>query len=66
MMVIDAKYSFGDIVYCVTDAEQCLIIVTELKICPTGIIYVCSKNRESASFYDFELSLEPNQELKYK
>lgn len=57
MMVIDNKYTFGDILYLVTDQDQLPRMVTAIIACPAGdILYELSCGTLSSKHYDFELS----------
>lgn len=64
MMVIDNRYTFGDIVYLKTDPEQSPRMVTQIRVSPDGLYYDVSMGTIQSSHYDCELSLEPNIVLK--
>lgn len=66
MMVIDNKFEFGQVVYLKTDTDQLPRIVSEYRVCPTGIIYVLSCGERTSNHYDFELTSEENVSLKVK
>lgn len=56
-MKIDNKFTPGDFVYLVTDAEQEKRIVTAIKICGDGgLLYELSSGTSSSEHYDFEIS----------
>lgn len=60
MMVIDNRYSFGDVVYLKTDREQAPRIVFAYKVTEREVLYELACGEESSLHYGFELSLEPN------
>lgn len=64
-MRFSCKYGFGDIVYLVTDPEQHKYIVCEIEFRPGAVVYHVACGRETHAAYEFELSEEPNNELKY-
>lgn len=65
MMILDEKFSLGEIVYLNTDIEQYPRCVTGYKIRPGGlIIYMLSCEGEETSHYDIEITKEKNQNLK--
>lgn len=67
MMVIDNKFSIGEIVYLVTDDEQKPRIVTYIKIKPGGSVsYELTNGAFCSEHYEFELSAEENIEMKVK
>lgn len=55
------QFQIGDVVYSVTDREQCEMFVTGYKIRPNNhISYFVSCNGMESIFYDFELSKTKN------
>lgn len=65
MMVIDNKFSIGQIVWLKTDTEQLQRIVTAIKICgDNSFFYELSCGKECSDHYDFEISDEVNNEIK--
>jgi hypothetical protein len=64
MMVIDNKFSIGQIVYLVTDSEQLKRIVSRIIVTPTGLVYELNSGVVQSSHYDFEISDEINVLVK--
>lgn len=60
MMVIENKFTHGDIVYLKTDKDQSPRIVFALKVYKGEILYEVSCGTHNSSHYDFELSTEVN------
>lgn len=61
MMLIDAKYDIGDMVYLKTDSEQLQRIVTRVNVFKNGeLMYQLSCGANSSDHYDFEISIERN------
>lgn len=56
---IELDYDIGDLVYLVTDQEQFLRMVTEIRISPTSVMYMVSCANESSEHYAIELSSDP-------
>ena len=60
-MVIDNKFSFGDIVYLKTDKEQLPRIVTCILCYKQGeLIYKLTCGTTQSDHYDYEISTEIN------
>lgn len=64
MEVFTSKYGFGDTVYLVTDPHQEKYIVCEIGFKPGATVYYITCGRESHTAYEFELSEEPNNDMK--
>jgi hypothetical protein len=60
MMVIEAEYNFGDIVYLKTDSEQKPRIVFAIKVYKTDVLYELACGTTTSMHYDFEISKEVN------
>lgn len=60
LMLVDAKYRIGDMVYLVTDPEQTAYIITRIQILPGGtLIYFLNNNATNEScHYDIEITKE--------
>jgi len=59
MMLIDNKYELGSPVYLVTEPEQLLRVVTDIKIgLDGGLIYTLALGIESTQHYELELTKE--------
>lgn len=59
-MVIDNKYTFGDIVYLATDVDQSPRIVTEVIVAKDSILYELSCGERCSNHYDIEITSEKN------
>ena len=60
-MTINNKYHFGQIVYLVTDEEQCQRIVTGYIIRPqSAILYMLTCGTAETNHYEIEISPEKN------
>jgi hypothetical protein len=58
-MVIDNKFSHGDIVYLTTDPDQRARVVSKISVMPNGLlVYELSHNTYTSMHYDFEISIE--------
>lgn len=65
MMLIKNEHEIGDIVYLVTDPEQCRRIITSMEIFFTGeVIYKLAVADSVSAHYAFEISKEVNIEIK--
>jgi len=64
MHIHKSKYTFGDTVYLKTDPDQHQRIVLELKFSQGQVLYLVGQNGFNSECYDFELSAEPNKNLK--
>lgn len=61
MMVVDAKYTFGDVVYLITDREQLPRIVVCILCYKAGeVLYKLNAGTISSDHYDYEISKEIN------
>lgn len=60
MMILENKFDIGQIVYITTDADQLPRLIIQLKITPSGIIYVCQHGTSGSEHYDIELSSDKN------
>lgn len=58
MMIIDNKFEIGQTVYLRTDPDQAPLIVVQLTVTPSGILYTANAIEYSGTFYDIELSEE--------
>ena len=59
MMVIDNKFSHGDLVYLKTDPDQRARIVSKISVLPDGVlVYELSHNTYTSMHYDFEISTQ--------
>lgn len=56
MMKVNNKYTFGDIVYLITDPEQLKRVVTAIIAKPDGILYEVSQGVDAQNHYECELS----------
>lgn len=59
-MLVETKYTFGDIVYLATDPEQFQRIVTRITLSPGGMIYELSCGASSSCHYEMEIVSEKN------
>lgn len=60
-MVIDNKFTHGDVVFLITDPEQQPAIVVSIEIYKIGeIMYKINRGTVSSYHYEFELSTEKN------
>lgn len=66
MIVIEAKYNFGDIVYLVRDEEQLPRMITMIKVTPGSLIYQLSCGEKYSDHYECEISVDVNQVTKVK
>lgn len=64
MAVFTSKYTFGDVVYLLTDPDQMKYIVCEIEFRPGAVVYHVACGRETHAAYEFELSDEPDNEMK--
>lgn len=65
MMLINNKFKRGDIVYLVTDPEQKRRIVRYITVFDENDIqYSLACGTEFSENYDFEISKEPDQNIK--
>jgi hypothetical protein len=62
----EIPYTWGDIVYIKTDAEQMPVQVTSINLRPTAAIYEVTCAGSVTYHYDFELSFEPSKEYLCK
>jgi hypothetical protein len=62
--IVDNEFAIGDTVYLRNDTTQQPLAVIGIVIHPYHITYKVSAGAFEASAYGFELSLEPNVELK--
>jgi hypothetical protein len=58
MMVVDNKFSFGQIVYLITDSEQKRRMVTKIYLSPNGVAYQLTCGVNESDHYEFEISDE--------
>jgi hypothetical protein len=58
---IKPMYDYGDIVYHLTDPEQCKGIVLGYEVWKSGLKYIVSFNGASEAFYFFELTQTPGE-----
>ena len=58
---IKPKYDYGDIVYHLTDPQQCKGIVLGYEVWRSGLKYIVSFNGASEAFYVFELTETPGE-----
>lgn len=56
MMKVNNKYSFGDIVYLVTDKDQLKRVVTGIILKPDGMMYEVCQAIDTQNHYECELS----------
>lgn len=63
-MVVDNKFSHGEIVYLKTDKEQLPRMVYCIKVFQGEILYECVCGTITSAHYDFELSTEINVLMK--
>ena len=56
---IELDYDIGDLVYLVTDPEQCLRMVTSILLGPNSVMYIVSCGHETSEHYAIELSSTP-------
>jgi hypothetical protein len=59
-----SKFTFGDIVYIVTDPEQSKRMVTELRFSTGQVLYKVAHNGFDTECYEFELSDKVDQSIK--
>jgi hypothetical protein len=59
-MIIDNKYSIGDIVYLKTDKEQLERMVTGVCQKPLSVIYEIASGTSTNWAYEVEMSIEKN------
>ena len=65
MMVIDNKFSVGEIVYLKTDGDQLRRVITALKVLPNDcILYELSCGATHSFHYDFEINEEEDVSQK--
>lgn len=59
MMIIDNKFNFWDIVYLKTDVDQEPRIITQISLCPSGmILYQLSCGLQVSLHYEKEITPE--------
>lgn len=58
---IKPLYEYGDIVFHLTDPEQCKGIVLGYEVWTSGLKYIVSFNGSEEAFYAFELSDKPGE-----
>lgn len=64
MYNFNCKYTFGDILYHRTDPMQRQWIVCEIEFRPGNVVaYHAYCGTDSITLYEFEASVEPNQEI---
>lgn len=56
MMVIDEKFTLGQVVYLKIDPEQRALLVVSISIRPGHLAYVLSSGDETIIAYDIELT----------
>lgn len=61
---IRPAYDYGDIVYHLTDPQQCKGIVLGYEVWRSGLKYIVSFNGDSEAFYVFELTETPGEVAK--
>lgn len=59
-MLIDNKYSIGQVVFLKTDPDQLPRIVTQIKITSKDILYQLSICASVSDHYDYEISENKN------
>jgi hypothetical protein len=57
-MIIDNKYKFGQVVYLITDQDQCKRIVCGIVVKGYSLLYELAHMGEVTTHYDFEISTE--------
>ena len=65
MRTIDNKFEIGDLVYIVTDTEQEPGLIICIEVYQGDLLYRVAQGHNNDSFYDFELSREKNEVLKF-
>lgn len=59
MMIVDNKFNIGNIVYVITDSDQCLRIVTAITLRSNNYIeYELSCGTHASYFTEMEISFE--------
>lgn len=58
MMVIENKYEIGQIVFLITDEEQCARLITGITIAPRGLTYRLCYGVTETWHYEMEISDE--------
>jgi len=53
---LELDYDIGDFVFLVTDSDQERRIVTEIRICPSGVVYSVAHGTDESEHYAVELS----------
>lgn len=57
-MILNCKYSIGDIVYVVTDKDQSARQITGISFRATGVLYELASGPTTSDHYEFEISEE--------
>lgn len=60
------KFNIGDVVYIKTDPNQHANMVTAITLRQFGVTYGVSFNGDVTWLFDFEISHEPNEVLKFR
>ena len=58
------RFKLGDLVYCKTDRQQVMRMITGILERGHGYLYYASEGGNEVGFNDFELSTEPDVLLK--
>jgi hypothetical protein len=59
-MKIDNKFELEEIVFLITDSEQCLRIVTSIQISQSQLLYRLACGVSESWHYEFEIATEKN------